>query len=501
MSSTNGLDPSLLEGLTEEQKEEARRVAAAAARAEERAEQRALERAMERKRQERLMEKKKQEEEQEAAKKSKFLSSSSSSSPSSMKVGGRLGQANGIGNGSSNISGGKIQFVSKLKRADKNNTSTAGGSSNNKDSEEKKEAGYIAKKAPADKAVSEQNGSRAFASSSSSSSPSAAKLTEREREAIRLSYLGSTADSEAKYQQQKQMMEKKKKKKGLGKKAIFRFEWDNTDDTLQEDDYLYAGTVPVQRRNDEAKYTAGTNHYHDRPSGNHGRKTKRRKASAASAAFAADIKSKPLDQMTSRDWRIMRENYEIVVKGGRAPPPLRSFQDGDLLHPSLLKALTQVTRYSEPSPIQRQAIPIGLQRRDLIGIAETGSGKTAAFGIPLTQYILQLPAELTTQQHVADHGPLALVVAPTRELALQIHGEFEKLVSFCPQIECCPIVGGQNLQQQSVRLRRGVHVVVGTPGRLNECLDMAYMVLNQCLYLVMDEGDRMIDMVRNILVF
>eukprot|EP00529_Nitzschia_sp_RCC80_P013879 CAMPEP_0113522882 /NCGR_PEP_ID=MMETSP0014_2-20120614/45422_1 /TAXON_ID=2857 /ORGANISM="Nitzschia sp." /LENGTH=752 /DNA_ID=CAMNT_0000420961 /DNA_START=38 /DNA_END=2296 /DNA_ORIENTATION=+ /assembly_acc=CAM_ASM_000159 len=491
MSSTNGPDQSLMEGLTEEQKEEARRVAAAAARAEERAEQRALERAMERKRQERLMEKKKQEEEQEGAKKSRFLSTSSSSS---MKAGGRLGQANGVGNGSSNISGGKIQFVSKLKRADQNSSSNGGGSSNNKDSEEKKKIESFTKKAPADKTASEQNGSRASASSSSLSAAATAKLTEREREAIRQTYLGSTADSEAKYQQQKQMMEKKKKKKRLGKKAIFRFEWDNTDDTLQADDYLYADAVPIQRRNDEPKYTAGTNHHHGRSSGNNDRKTKRRKASAASAAFAADINSKPLDQMTSRDWRIMRENYEIVVKGGRAPPPLRSFQDGNLLHPSLLKALIQVMRYSEPSPIQRQAIPIGLQRRDLIGIAETGSGKTAAFGIPLIQYILQLPAEITTQQHVADHGPLALVVAPTRELALQIHGELEKLVSFCPQIECCPIVGGQNLQQQSVRLRRGVHVVVGTPGRLNECLDMAYMVLNQCLYLVMDEGDRMIDM-------
>jgi ATP-dependent RNA helicase DDX23/PRP28 len=98
------------------------------------------------------------------------------------------------------------------------------------------------------------------------------------------------------------------------------------------------------------------------------------------------------------------------------------------------------------------------------------------------------------QQKVAEHGPLALVLAPTRELALQIHGEMEKLLTFCPNIICCPIVGGQNLQKQAQQLRKGVHVVVGTPGRINECLEMAYMVLNQCLYIVMDEGDRMIDM-------
>ena len=205
-----------------------------------------------------------------------------------------------------------------------------------------------------------------------------------------------------------------------------------------------------------------------------------------------DIETKPLDQMTSRDWRIFRENYEIVCKGGRAPPPLRSFHDGNLLHPNLLRALTQVMKYKDPTPIQRQAIPIGMQRRDMIGIAETGSGKTAAFGVPLVQYILQLPQ--TVQRSVVEQGPLALVLAPTRELALQIHGEMEKMLTFCPDITCCAIVGGQNLQKQAQRLRKGVHIVVGTPGRINECLEMAYMVLNQCLYIVMDEGDRMIDM-------
>jgi ATP-dependent RNA helicase DDX23/PRP28 len=150
--------------------------------------------------------------------------------------------------------------------------------------------------------------------------------------------------------------------------------------------------------------------------------------------------------------------------------------------------------YQQPTPIQRQAIPIGLQRRDLIGIAETGSGKTCAFGVPLLQYLLQLPKSFTSEERVADQGPLALVMAPTRELALQIHGEFQKLLSRNSLLKACAIVGGQNITAQAQQLREGVHVVVGTPGRMNDCIEMAYLVLNQCCYIVLDEADRMIDM-------
>ncbi len=148
-------------------------------------------------------------------------------------------------------------------------------------------------------------------------------------------------------------------------------------------------------------------------------------------------------------------------------------------------------KYKEPSPIQRQAIPIGLQRRDLIGVAETGSGKTAAFGIPLCHYLLNLPESILNS--VANEGPLALVMAPTRELALQIDVEFQKLLSRQSHVVSCAIVGGQPIQKQAQKLRDGVTIVVGTPGRINDCLEMAYLVLNQCCYIVLDEADRMID--------
>ena len=82
--------------------------------------------------------------------------------------------------------------------------------------------------------------------------------------------------------------------------------------------------------------------------------------------------------MTPRDWRIIREDFDIRVRGGKAPNPLRSFRESDPpIHKDILYAIEEVMKYKDPSPIQRQAIPIGLRRRDMIGIAETGSGKTA----------------------------------------------------------------------------------------------------------------------------
>lgn len=94
--------------------------------------------------------------------------------------------------------------------------------------------------------------------------------------------------------------------------------------------------------------------------------------------------------------------------------------------------------------------------------------------------MLSLPRQI--QDKVADEGPLALVMAPTRELALQIHGEFEKMLSRQSRIRAASIVGGQSIQHQAQQLREGVHVIIGTPGRINDCIEMAYLVLNQCCY-------------------
>lgn len=96
---------------------------------------------------------------------------------------------------------------------------------------------------------------------------------------------------------------------------------------------------------------------------------------------------KKLEQMNSRDWRIFREDYDIQIEGGRAPNPIRYWEESSI-HPLILKAIKDLG-YKEPTAIQRQSIPIGLAKKDIIGVAETGSGKTAAYVIPLlTYYIL-----------------------------------------------------------------------------------------------------------------
>ena len=95
--------------------------------------------------------------------------------------------------------------------------------------------------------------------------------------------------------------------------------------------------------------------------------------------------------MTERDWRIFREDYNISIKGGNIPSPLRKWSEANL--PMEITDVLNELKYSEPTPIQRQAIPIGLQNRDIIGVAETGSGKTLAFLFPLLCWISSLPKQ------------------------------------------------------------------------------------------------------------
>jgi ATP-dependent RNA helicase DDX23/PRP28 len=118
-------------------------------------------------------------------------------------------------------------------------------------------------------------------------------------------------------------------------------------------------------------------------------------------------------------------------------------------------------------------------------------GKTAAFIIPMLCYLMKLPPSY--QQRCAEQGPLAIIMAPTRELAQQIDEECKKLSKFTIYKSVC-VVGGQDIEDQGYQLRRGVEIVVGTPGRMVDCLENNYMVLNQCNYVVLDEADRMVDM-------
>ncbi len=139
--------------------------------------------------------------------------------------------------------------------------------------------------------------------------------------------------------------------------------------------------------------------------------------------------------------------------------------------------------YKAPTPIQAESIPLALQGRDLIGLAETGSGKTAAFALPILQALLDKPQPL-----------FGLVLAPTRELAYQISQAFEALGSLI-SVRCAVIVGGMDMVPQAIALGKKPHIIVATPGRLLDHLENTKgFSLRALKYLVMDEADRLLDL-------
>eukprot|EP01029_Cantina_marsupialis_P010315 TRINITY_DN2346_c0_g3_i2.p1 TRINITY_DN2346_c0_g3~~TRINITY_DN2346_c0_g3_i2.p1 ORF type:complete len:442 (+),score=181.44 TRINITY_DN2346_c0_g3_i2:1170-2495(+) len=195
--------------------------------------------------------------------------------------------------------------------------------------------------------------------------------------------------------------------------------------------------------------------------------------------------------MTQSDWKIFNEDFNIKIKGEDVPKPLRFWNESGL-PTKIVDHLENGMGFKEPSAIQRGAIPIGMQYRDIIGVAETGSGKTAAFVLPMLLYIHQkCPLEMI--KNIPEEGPLCIVLAPTRELAQQIREETLKLSEPIGVKVAC-MIGGQAKEEQLRELRNGAHILVGTPGRIVEMLESRYLVLNQCKYVVLDEADRMIDM-------
>jgi ATP-dependent RNA helicase DDX47/RRP3 len=139
--------------------------------------------------------------------------------------------------------------------------------------------------------------------------------------------------------------------------------------------------------------------------------------------------------------------------------------------------------YKAPTPIQAESIPLALEGRDLIGLAETGSGKTAAFALPILQALLEKPQPL-----------FGLVLAPTRELAYQISQQFEALGSLI-SVRCAVIVGGMEMVSQAIALGKKPHIVVATPGRLLDHLENTKgFSLRALKYLVMDEADKLLDL-------
>ncbi|XP_012251724.1 probable ATP-dependent RNA helicase DDX23 [Athalia rosae] len=317
------------------------------------------------------------------------------------------------------------------------------------------------------------------------------KDKEKEVEAIKERYLG--------------LIKKKRRVRRLNDRK-FVFDWDISEDTSVDYNNIYKERHQVQffgrgnlagidikaQKRDQSKFYGELLEKRRTDAEKEQEKMRLKKVKKKEEKQKWDDRhwsEKSIEEMTERDWRIFREDYNITIKGGRIPDPIRSWKESGF--PKEILDIIDKVGYKDLTPIQRQAIPIGLQNRDIIGVAETGSGKTLAFLIPLLLWITSLPKIERLEE--ADQGPYSIILAPTRELAQQIEEETNKFGQPLG-IRTVVVVGGLSREEQGFRLRMGCEIVIATPGRLIDVLENRYLVLNQCTYIVLDEADRMIDM-------
>ncbi|KAF5367174.1 hypothetical protein D9758_004044 [Tetrapyrgos nigripes] len=194
---------------------------------------------------------------------------------------------------------------------------------------------------------------------------------------------------------------------------------------------------------------------------------------------------KRVSARSDREVEEFRRFKEIRVQGRNVPRPVTSFEEAGF--PEYLMASIRAQGFASPTPIQCQAWPMALSGRDVVAIAQTGSGKTISFALPAMLHINAQPLL------APGDGPIALVLAPTRELAVQIQQECTKFGSNS-RIRNTAIYGGAPKGPQIRDLQRGVEVVIATPGRLIDMLEQGKTNLRRVTYLVMDEADRMLDM-------
>jgi ATP-dependent RNA helicase RhlE len=164
-----------------------------------------------------------------------------------------------------------------------------------------------------------------------------------------------------------------------------------------------------------------------------------------------------------------------------------TFKDLNLTE-QLLEAVNSAG-YEEPSPIQQSTIPLVLAGGDVLGCAQTGSGKTAAYALPILQRLSRHPAS----KEGVTRPIRSLIIAPTRELAIQISESFDTYSTGMP-LRNCAIFGGVRQKQQVDKLKEGVDILVATPGRLNDLIEQGFVKLEKVEILVLDEADRMLDM-------
>ncbi|NXR37181.1 DDX3X helicase, partial [Zosterops hypoxanthus] len=224
------------------------------------------------------------------------------------------------------------------------------------------------------------------------------------------------------------------------------------------------------------------------------------------------------------------DDIPVEATGSNCPPHIESFSDVDM--GEIIMGNIELTRYTRPTPVQKHAIPIIKEKRDLMACAQTGSGKTAAFLLPILSQIYAdgpgdalraMKASCFLFQENGRYGrrkqyPISLVLAPTRELAVQIYEEARKVhltvnyyniaqreffleltyfvlqFAYRSRVRPCVVYGGADIGQQIRDLERGCHLLVATPGRLVDMMERGKIGLDFCKYLVLDEADRMLDM-------
>lgn len=221
---------------------------------------------------------------------------------------------------------------------------------------------------------------------------------------------------------------------------------------------------------------------------------KRRRTRSMDAADEVEALTKEEKKLTPEEWR---KEHQLTLRGHGAssgmkyPDPYIQFTDGPFA-PNILSGFSRAG-FTRPSVIQAQAWPLAIAGKDLISIAKTGSGKTCGFLLPVFHDHQTNAPKLARGQK---SKPILLVLAPTRELSVQILEEAQKFGrALGIRSVCC--YGGAPKYPQITALERGVECVIATPGRLNDLLELKRADLSSIKYLVLDEADRMLDMVRD----
>ncbi|KAK1378542.1 RNA helicase [Heracleum sosnowskyi] len=202
----------------------------------------------------------------------------------------------------------------------------------------------------------------------------------------------------------------------------------------------------------------------------------------------------PIRKMSRKACEGIRKQWHIIVDGEDTPPPIKNFKDMRFPEP-ILKKLAE-KGIVQPTPIQVQGLPVILSGRDMIGIAFTGSGKTLVFVLPLIMMAIQ---EELMMPIAPGEGPFGLIVCPSRELARQTYDVVEEFLTSMreynyPEIRPLLCIGGIDMRSQLEVVKKGVHIVVATPGRLKDMLAKKKMNLDNCRYLTLDEADRLVDL-------